>query len=145
MLWLVHCALWINLQLNNIGWIIACIGAVMGGYNNTIHWERVQSYQARPTTHEPSQEKLSVTYHVIVVEVVAVEVEGVENGLDSNEWEEHGEDGDNHQATVAHNVPSVMVLLSRQMFSLYWTDQWCILLLQPKHASVDCKASALIT
>ena len=49
----------------------------------------MQSYQALVSvtlsTQKPRKEKLSVTYHVIVVEVVAVEVEGVENGLDSNE------------------------------------------------------------
>ena len=34
-----------------------------------------------------------IIYHVVIIEVVAVEVEGVEDWLESNQREEQGEDG----------------------------------------------------
>ena len=44
----------------------------------------------------------AATHHIIVVEVVAVVVEGVEDGLQRDEDEEGGEQHNYHQATVAH-------------------------------------------
>ena len=44
----------------------------------------------------------ATTHHIVVVEVVAVVVEGVEDGLQSDEYEEWGEQHNYHQPTVAH-------------------------------------------